>query len=35
MRSAIRGWLRCSPDRRPSARALGIRIADIAASLEG
>jgi len=34
MRAAIRGWLHCSPDRRPSARALGIRIAEIAASME-
>jgi hypothetical protein len=35
MRAAIRGWLHCSPDRRPSARALGARIAEIAASMEG
>jgi hypothetical protein len=30
MRSAIRGWLHCSPDRRLSPRALGLRIAEIA-----
>lgn len=34
MRAAIRAWLRCSPDRRPSPRALGLRIAEIAASIE-
>jgi hypothetical protein len=35
MHSAIRAWLRCPPDRRPSAHALGVRIAEIAADLEG
>ena len=33
MQAAIRGWLRCPPDLRPSPRALGLRIAEIAASL--
>ena len=33
MRAAIRGWLRCPPDLRPSPRALGLRIAEIAASI--
>jgi hypothetical protein len=35
MRAAIRAWLCCPPDRRPSPRALGARIAEIAASMEG
>jgi hypothetical protein len=30
MVSAIRAWLNCSADKRPSARALGERIAQIA-----
>ena len=34
MRAAVRGWLRCAPDRRPSPRALGLRIAEIAATWE-
>jgi hypothetical protein len=34
MRAAIGEWLRCPPDRRPSSRALGLRIAEIAASIE-
>lgn len=34
MRSAIRGWLHSPPDRRPSPRALGLRIAEIAATWE-
>jgi hypothetical protein len=33
MRSAIRVWLQCPVDRRPSPQALGARIADIAASI--
>jgi hypothetical protein len=35
MQAAIRGWLRCPPDLRPSPRALGLRIAEIATSIHG
>lgn len=33
MRLAIKAWLKCAPDKRPSPAALGQRIADIASSL--
>jgi hypothetical protein len=34
MRSAIRGWLHCPPDRRPTPSALGLCIAEIATTWE-
>lgn len=33
MRLAIRAWLKCPVDKRPSAAALGQRIAEIASAL--
>ena len=35
MVAACRAWLRYPPDRRPSARALGVRIIEIAESTGG
>jgi hypothetical protein len=32
MRKAIRAWLKCPPDKRPTPQALGQRIADIASA---
>lgn len=33
MRLAIRAWLKCPADKRPSPQALGLRIAEIASAL--
>jgi hypothetical protein len=35
MHTAIRAWLSCPAEKRPSAQALGQRIAEIAASMVG